>query len=393
MTMISKPPVLDGVHIFDADTHITEVYDLWTSRAPAAYKARVPQVKDVNGTPTWVIEGDIVMGPAFPVSCIRRNGDKTIGLEMTRFKFEDAFAGAYDAKARVAYMDQHGITAQIAYPNLLGHGNQKTMGVDPELRLITTKIYNDFAIQFQRDSGNRIYPMVLLPWWDLKESLAETERCHKAGLRGVNISAAPQSLGLPVLSDDYWTPLWELCESLDMPVNFHTGGGFETSAWFGSGGWNTDNEVIKLAFGGSLLWTSNCQLIANIILSRMLERRPKLKMVSVESGVGWIPFLLETLDYMMKAEKIPHDMSPFEIFERNLYACCWFESRNLVHTARSIGVGNILIQTDFPHPVCQYPNTLEFMETAGRNFTAEERTKVLGGNAGRIYNVDLPSLG
>jgi hypothetical protein len=57
------PESIRGLRIIDADTHLAERYDLRTSRAPAAYKSRVPQVKDVNGALTWVIDGDIVMGP------------------------------------------------------------------------------------------------------------------------------------------------------------------------------------------------------------------------------------------------------------------------------------------------------------------------------------------
>ena len=160
MNMIVKPPVLSGVPIVDADTHIAERYDLWTSRAPAAFKARVPQVKDVDGELSWVIDGDKKMGPAFAVSTIRRDGSKGHGASLTQWKFDEVFEGAYDVKARLAYMDSAGVTAQIAYPNLLGFGNQKSMGVDPDLRLVTTQIFNDASAEIQAASGGarRISP-------------------------------------------------------------------------------------------------------------------------------------------------------------------------------------------------------------------------------------------
>ena len=41
----------------------------------------------------------------------------------------------------------------------------------------------------------------------------------------------------------------------------------------------------------------NFRTIANLIYSGLLERHPKLKFVSVESGIGWLPFVLEGLDY------------------------------------------------------------------------------------------------
>jgi predicted TIM-barrel fold metal-dependent hydrolase len=392
MNMISKPSVFQEIPIVDADTHIAEVYDLWTSRAPAGLKSRVPQVKEVDGELSWFIDGDIKMGPAFAVSAIRRDGSKGYGAELTAWKFDEVFEAAYDVKARLAYMDSAGITAQIAYPNLLGFGNQKSMRVDRELRYATTQIYNDAMAEFQAASGERILPQALMPWWSLDQTLAEAERCHKMGLRGINTAANPQHHGLPVLSDPHWNPLWELCADKDMPVNFHIGGGFETSEWFGTGGWNTTDSVTRMAFGSSMMFFHNYQTLANILMSRMLERFPTLKIVSVESGVGWIPYLLECLEYHMQSEKIPYDTPLDEVFRRQIYSCCWFESRRLAETARMLGVDNILIQTDFPHPVCQYPNSIDFMVKAAADFTPEERQKVFGGNAGRVYKIPFERM-
>ena len=51
-----RTPAFEGLTIIDADTHLTEPHDLWTARAPAAYRDRVPQVRDVDGKPTWVVD-------------------------------------------------------------------------------------------------------------------------------------------------------------------------------------------------------------------------------------------------------------------------------------------------------------------------------------------------
>ena len=49
--------LLEGIKVIDADTHLSEPHDLWTRRAPAALRERVPQVKTINGVRTWVIDG------------------------------------------------------------------------------------------------------------------------------------------------------------------------------------------------------------------------------------------------------------------------------------------------------------------------------------------------
>jgi predicted TIM-barrel fold metal-dependent hydrolase len=41
----------------------------------------------------------------------------------------------------------------------------------------------------------------------------------------------------------------------------------------------------------------NLVCIVNLISSGLLDRFPRLKFVSVESGIGWLPFMLESLDY------------------------------------------------------------------------------------------------
>ena len=68
--------------------------------------------------------------------------------------------------------------------------------VDPELRLISTQIYNDAMGEMQAESGDRLLSMAVLPWWDIKLALAEAERCAAMGMRGININSDPQLHGM-----------------------------------------------------------------------------------------------------------------------------------------------------------------------------------------------------
>jgi hypothetical protein len=50
---------MSGYTIIDADTHVTETPDVWTSRAPASMRDRVPRIETSSkGTQRWVL-GDI----------------------------------------------------------------------------------------------------------------------------------------------------------------------------------------------------------------------------------------------------------------------------------------------------------------------------------------------
>lgn len=98
---------------------------------------------------------------------------------------------------------------------------------------------------------------------------------------------------------------------------------------------------------------------------------------------------MEALDYQLLeiAEGKSFDMKPSEYFRRNFYACFWFEQKDISHTLRQVGIDNVLFETDFPHPTGLYP--IENLEARLAELTQEERAKVLGGNAGRLYNIAL----
>ena len=71
-------------------------------------------------------------------------------------------------------MDALGVHAQIMYPNVAGFGNQNFLkSSDDMLRLVSVQIYNDALAEFQDATGQRVFGMALLPWWDLEASVAE----------------------------------------------------------------------------------------------------------------------------------------------------------------------------------------------------------------------------
>jgi predicted TIM-barrel fold metal-dependent hydrolase len=137
---------------------------------------------------------------------------------------------------------------------------------------------------------------------------------------------------------------------------------------------------------------TNFRILSNIFLSRFLEKFPKLKIVSVESGVTWIPFMLESLEYQMQDQGIKYDVPLFELFQRQVYACTWFDKKLLPESARLLGIDNVLYETDFPHPTCVYPDPLNFIAEAAATFTPDERAKVFGLNAARLYNIPLEGI-
>jgi predicted TIM-barrel fold metal-dependent hydrolase len=384
---------LDGLRVIDADTHLTEAHDLWTRRAPAEYLDRVPRVEIIDGRPMWVVDG-AELGFAGGGGVIDRDGRKGRALEaLYEWTLDRIHRGAYDPKARIEVMDDSGIWAQVCFPNSIGLGGQGLSDVvkDPRLRLLCIQIYNDAMAEVQDESGLRLLPMPVLPAWDVDACVTEAQRVAGLGLRGVNMTSDPQDLGAPDLAHRDWDRLWEVCAELHLPVHFHIGASLTTMTYFGTYPWESQNEDTKLAIGGTLLFIGNARVVANIILSGMLERHPTLQMVSVESGVGWIPFILEALDYEM-SENAPKEldklsMLPSEYFKRQLFATFWFEKNNVPALIASVGEDNVLFETDFPHPTCLYPKPLDTVAEKMSTLTPEVQRKVLGENAAKLYRL------
>ena len=318
------------------------------------------------------------------------------GLEFTRWRLDEVHPSSYDVAHRVEMMDRCGIYAQIVYPNVLGFGGQNTAEVDPALRLAATQIYNDAMGEMQEQSGARLLPMAMLPWWDIDVAVAELRRSHRLGLQGIHINSDPQvhkdAAGnpLPDLSQPYWYPLWETCQDLKMPINFHIGASEQSMDWMGDQGWPSLPNASKAALGGSMLFVNNGRVMGNLIFSGLLDRFRELQFVSVESGVGWVPFLLESLDYQYEHvnEKGNLERAPSEYFRTNFHATFWFEKRDISHTIEQVGVDNVMFETDFPHIVCLYPDPLGFMEEGLAKLDVTSLAKVMGGNAARIDGID-----
>jgi len=138
-----------------------------------------------------------------------------------------------------------------------------------------------------------------------------------------------------------------------------------------------------------MLFIGNLRVMGTIIASRFLEKFPDLKIVSVESGVGWIPYLLEALEYMSVEAGLDYKNSPTEVFRRQIYACSFFEKKNFISTVRQVGADNIMFETDFPHPACLYPDGLDYLVDVIAELTPEERAKIFSLNAAKLYNIDV----
>ena len=132
---------------------------------------------------------------------------------------------------------------------------------------------------------------------------------------------------------------------------------------------------------------NNASTMGNIVFSGLLDRYPQLKFVSVESGLGWVPFAMECWDYKYIEGSIPLRYPPSEYVRRNIYTSFWFERKNVSRDIKTVGVNNVMFETDFPHPGGLWP--IDDVASAFGGLEESEIVKVLSGNAVRVYNLPV----
>ncbi len=382
--------------VIDTDTHVVEPYDLWTARiSTAKYGEKVPQVKydPVEKEDFWYFNGER-LGPAAGTAMA---GWHEHAPQHPKIWSEVADFTA-DADARLKKMDEYGIWAQVLYPNVAGFGAGRYLGLqDPELMLLCVQAYNDWVAEWASADRRRLLPQMALPFWDIDLTVKEMERAAKLGHKGIIMGSEPDFFGQPKLTDPYWDRLWGAAQDMRLPINFHIASG-DLSPY------HMHHESVgeHAAFAGmAVLFTmQNARTLSLLTTGGICHRFPNLNFVSVESGVGWIPFALDMLDWMwlncgVHKEHPEYDLLPSGYFKRQIYGCFWFERQSLASAIDQIGPDNILFESDFPHPTSMSPGPAsiaippnQYIQDTLGHLPQDVVAKILHDNAAKVYNLD-----
>ena len=165
-----------GLRVVDADSHMTERHDLFTERAPKGYEDKVPHVERIDGMDMWVIEGK-TFGKAGSGGTIDHDGKKHPFRDSQggTWGIDDVHPAAWDPKERLRLMDELGIDAAGALPELHRHRRPepvRTPSRTPTLLRLCVELYNDAMAEVQEESGNRLLPMPIMPAWDIDAASA-----------------------------------------------------------------------------------------------------------------------------------------------------------------------------------------------------------------------------
>ncbi|MEO2166994.1 MAG: amidohydrolase family protein [bacterium] len=378
--------------VIDIDTHVTEPADVWQGRVAAKWGDRVPHIQRVGDIDLWMI-GDQPIGMPGAYSAAGHEGT----FPDFRKTYEEIPNSMYEAKARIDFLDAEGIAACVLYPNVggFGMGGFLKMG-DPELMPECVRAYNDWLLDWCLADPQRLIGVMATPFWCLAASVTEIQRCASLGYSAVLMCNQPQDHGQPLLRDRHWDPIWSAAEEAGMSISFHVGGGDLSDVVDDTAGIGAKSNFARAS---AMAFLDNGRCLADIILGGIPHRFPKLKMVSVESGVSWLPFVIEALDWQWKNNGVRHehpdyDLLPSEYFRRQIYGSFWFEKAGIA-TALEMFPDNILFETDYPHPTCQAPGPASagthprlYAEGALAGISEQIVGKVLHDTAADLYGLE-----
>ena len=372
-----------GYKVISADNHVVEPADLWTSRADAKYKDRVPQiVREETGADWWYCDGYQVSGVELGTQAgLRFEAPEEVSMH--RDTFENTRLGGYIPEEHVKDMAIDGIDSSILYPST---GLLLYSIPDGELLTHMFKIYNDWVAEFCSANPKVLKGIAMVNVDEVKVGIKEMERCAKLGFVGAMITVYPPAevpYSLPM-----YEPLWAAAQDLQIPLSLHIatnrpGPGQEfqnvltTPPSFLS---NVDHWVRES--------------IGQMIFSGVFERYPKLQVGSVEMELSWVPHFLDRIDYTYTQRQIEvatyrfkEDMLPSDYFHRNVFLG-FQEDAFGIRSRDIIGVDSLMWGGDYPHPESTFPKSQEILEHILMDCTEEEKAKIAGGNAARVYNLN-----
>jgi len=350
--------LVDEVMVIDADSHVTEPPDLWSSRVGRELIEQAPRVvrDEKHKFDRWVMDGRRLGGVAASAAAGWKEP-----LPSYPPTLDEAHPGAWNPTERLRVLDEYGIWAQVLFPNLLGFSQFAFFSLKEPLRTECIKAYNDFIAEFASEDPRRFVPIMVVPYWDLEGAISEIKRGMSRGHRGLLMPARFEKVGLPGFSDPHWDGLYNLAQSEGLSINYHAAfSSILTEAELKS--ITSQNlktqDSVDFAKGGGYIALDAMGTVGDLLMSGLCDRFPDLKFVSVESGAGWIPYFLESLDFQWLScglrDRMPNASLPSECYFRQVYGTFSFEHATLVSQA-DVLQNNVMFSTDFPHPASLAP--------------------------------------
>ena len=373
--------------IISADCHIDLPWlpaDLFTSQAAKKYRDRMPYVDQTDNGPQWVSRTGAQFGLQNGMGSA---GRKYIPGQIHRSDrmaaqglYSDGEKGIRrltDPKLRIKDQDLDGVQAEVIY-GVLGASMRLN---DNEAATELLRIYNEWLADFCAAAPDRFAGLASIPSHDVDAAVAEIQNVAERGvLKGIEVA---NTHDMAPLFDPSWKPVWEVANEAQLPIHYHTIGP--------KNDYNFDNMAAlqrRQAFAVHItsFQLAMSKIIMEIIYGGVLEAYPKIKVVIGESGIGWIPYILDHMDLEWEDQfkALTLKMKPSDYWRRQCFATYQSDPIGL-RLLDILGEDNVMWGSDFPHPDGVWPDSKAFIEREFEHIPKTIKQKILCDNAAELY--------
>ncbi len=364
----------------DADTHIDETEDTWEYMASSE-----AQFKPVVGYPSnpspnratqrfWVIDGD--RQPR-----LHREDSRTMTTAETR--------ELLDVGARLRDMDELNVRTQIIYPTLFLV--QPTTRAEGDVAL--KRAYNRWLGDRCAESEGRLGWLCLPPLMDMDEAIKEVRWARDHGAVGIFKKGNREADHN--FTDEYFDPLWEAADELEMAVCMHIGSGIPNTR---------ENRTDGDFRGPRVPFAYLPETFTSLVLNKLPHRYPNIRWGFIEAAAGWIPHELyqirRRLDHPGSLGPSPKTLTYADLpdgfdtlhdtlRELNIFVTCLVDE-DLPYILKFAGEDNILVGSDYTH--ADQSQERHFQEALQARVDAGEVSqqavdKILCDNPKRLYGL------
>jgi len=391
-------PLPPDTRLISVDDHVIEPPNLWEDRLPAKYRETGPHFVEVAGQATDVMGNDVTglrhgweyegtFYPNFALNAVAGKPPEELGIEP--FRLDQIRPGCYDAQARVADMDLDGIQAALCFPSFPRlPGTVFLQARDKEVAALCIRAWNDFILEeWCAAAPDRLIPLVMLPLWDVRLSVAELERTAALGTKAVTFPETPSRLGLHSFYDGGWDPLFQTMVDTDTALCMHFGS---------SGEIPSTSEDAPNALWIATMGINSMVALTDLLYSPVLHKFPTLRAAYSEGGIGWIPYLLERIDFVWERHgywnNLKMDVRPSELFRRNVWGCFISDDFGIAQR-HVIGVDRICWECDYPHSDSNWPNSRKLLEASLQDVPDDDARRIAELNARDLLRFDADLTG
>lgn len=380
----------DGLRFVDCDMHIMEPPDLFDRYLDPKFKDRVTVSTGTDGRPQRgpiFIDGlptsmDVDMQKYRKRNSSGKKADTSQPLSGSRIaeagRLDFAIERKYNAEAQTMGMEIEGIDIGVLYPttglSLIARNN-----LDPQLSLGLCQAYNNWISEFCSYSPDQLKFVAMLPFHDVSLACQELHRCVTE-LGAVGSFLRPNLVNGHFWHSNYWDPLYDMHEDLNVTLGFHEGTGAQYSHM------NTLYGENRFYRHVASHWIEMQQALIAMIIGGVFEFHPTLRVGFLEAQNSWVPGILTRIEWDYPQYHDSHapylTLTPKEYFRRNCWAAVEGSEPEIEATASLIGADRMCISTDYPHFDSNFPNVSNNLMG---NVSRETAAQILMGGA-HLYN-------